>query len=164
MLDLEQHLQTLSAPYVVMAVGLPGSGKTTELEAVAERLRVARISPDEIRQELTGSETDQTRNNEVWAETHRRVELRMKLSESAIVDATYARGEQRRADARLYRSFGATAVVAAVFDMSLELAKQRNADRKRVVPDHVLERMARSLAEVPVSIADGFDEIIIVET
>lgn len=162
MTNLEQQLQTLSEPYVAMGVGIPGSGKTTVLSEVAEHLDISRISPDEIREELTGSEASQSVNAEAWDEAYLRVQTALELGHSAIVDATHAEAFRRPQTVEMYRSFGAATVVAVVFDTPLDIAKQRNAERERVVPEHALDRMHAALTREPVSTDEGFDEVIVV--
>lgn len=44
MTNLEQQLATLPEPYIVMGVGIPGSGKTTVLSEVAEHLDITRVA------------------------------------------------------------------------------------------------------------------------
>lgn len=164
MTSLEEQLQALPQPYVVMGVGVPGSGKTTVLKEVAQHLNLVRISPDEIREELTGSAIDQSVNAEAWQEAYRRVELAIALGHSAIVDATHAEAWRRPTTIAQYRSYGAKAIVAAVFSTPLEVAKTRNAARDRIVPDYALERMHAALEQEPVTVAEGFDQVITVQT
>lgn len=161
---LEQQLRTLPEPYVVMGVGIPGSGKTTVLREVAKHLAITRISPDEIREELTGSEASQSVNAEAWKEAYRRVQATLELARSAIVDATHAEAFRRPQTVEMYRSFGAAAVVAVVFDTPLEVAKERNATRGRVVPEYALDKMHAALSREPVSTEEGFDEVFTMKT
>ncbi len=161
---LEQQLQILPEPFVVMGVGIPGSGKTTVLSKVAEHLDIIRISPDEIREELTGNQSDQSVNTEAWNQAYDRVRTALELGRSVIVDATHAEAFRRPQAVEMYRSFGAVAVVAVFFDTSLSIAKQRNVGRERVIPEHVLERMHHLLMAEPVTIDEGFDEVITANT
>ena len=62
----------------------------------------------------------------------------------------------------MYRSFGAVALVAVVFDTPLAVAKERNTMSERVVPEYVLDRIHAALTQEPVSIDEGFDEVITV--
>ena len=161
---LEQQLQTLPEPYVVMGVGIPGSGKTTALCEVAEHLDITRISPDEIREELTGNQASQSVDAEAWNEAYRRVQTTLELGHSAIVDATHAEAFRRPQTVEMYRSFGAVAVVAVVFDTPLEVAKERNATRERVVPEYILDEMHAVLTGEPVTTEEGFDKVIVVKS
>lgn len=162
MIHLEQQLANLPEPYIVMGVGIPGSGKSTALEVVAQHLEIARICPDDIREEMTGSAADQSVNAEAWAEAYRRAGIILSLGKSAIIDGTHTEAWRRPQNVQQYREFGAIAVVAAVFDTSLEIARQRNAGRSRVVPDFAIEKMHAALQKEPVSHKEGFDAIYVI--
>ena len=159
MIDLVNELQQLPTPYVVMSVGIPGSGKTTVLAEMAKELEIARISPDDIRQELTGSVADQSANTKVWIEAYNRAQVALAAGQSVIMDATHAEAWRRPGTVADYRAWGAAAVVAIVFDVPLAVAKQRNAGRERVVSGHALTRMHQALAKELVSLQEGFDRI-----
>lgn len=145
MINLEQQLATLPEPYIVMGVGIPGSGKSTVLKVVAQHLEIARICPDDIREEMTGSAANQSVNAEAWAEAYRQAGIVLSLGKSAIIDGTHTEAWRRPQNVQQYREFGAVAVVAEVFDTPLETAKQRNLARSRVVPEFALDRMHASL-------------------
>lgn len=155
---LMTQIQTLPMPYVVMGVGIPGSGKTTVLKDLAERLEVAYISPDEIREEVTGSQHDQSANVQVWAIVYRRVKAILQKGGSVVVDATHI--YRRSSTVRQYRTYGAAAVVAVTFQVSIEVAKHRNAGRGRTVDEAVLNKMYAALERHPVSVQEGFDRVI----
>ncbi len=162
--ELKRLLKNLPVPYVVMGVGIPGSGKTTVLKAVATQLDITYISPDEIREELTGSMANQSVNKEAWDETYHRAKTALARSRPVIVDATHAEAWRRAEAIAQYRESGASTVVAAVFDTPLQVAKERNLQRERVVPEHVLERMHKSLSKEPAAQAEGFDTIITIRS
>lgn len=157
---LKNQLGDLSAPYVVMAVGIPGSGKTTTLKDVAAQLDIVYISPDEIRKKLTGSMADQSANNTVWDEAYRQAKLALAQNRSVIMDATHAEAWRRPEAIAQYRRSGAMTVIAVVFDTPLQTAKERNLERERVVPEHVLERMHKNLSKEPAAPSEGFDKVI----
>ncbi len=156
-------LEKISAPYAVLPVGVPGSGKSTAMSALANTIDIKKVCPDDIRQKLTGNSADQTKNKEVWETTHREVGEFLGLGQSVIIDATHVAKEQRVEAVEMYKGFGATAVIAIVFDVDLATAKARNASRQRVVPTHVIDRMHKTLLRYPVTSGDGFDEILHVQ-
>lgn len=162
--ELLEALSGAEAPFLVMSVGVPGSGKSTVLSELSDKIGVVRINPDQIRRELTGSEDDQSRNPEVWNEVFRRAKEYLGRGESVIIDATHAEiriGVPSRSElVEMYRGFGAKTVLAIYFKVRLETAKKRNQGRTRVVPDHVIERMYMALEEKLVSVGEGFDQII----
>jgi len=162
MINLEQQLAHLPKPSIVMGVGIPGSGKSTALEEIADHLGMELICPDAIRKELTGDASDQSKNPEAWAEAYMMAEASLKLGHSAIIDATHTEAWRRPDQVAKYRAYGATAVVAAVFDTPLEICKQRNEKRDRVVPGPVLDRMYKALQSKPVIKDEGFDAIFVV--
>lgn len=160
MSSLEQRLRTQPEPYVAMSVGIPGSGKTTVLSAVADRLGIVRVSPDEIRGELAGDQANQTMNSVVWSEVYRRTGLLLADERSVVIDATGANHLFRRDAVSRCRALGAASVVAVRFCIPLDIAVARNAARNRVVPERVLVSMFDNLAQYPVSQGEGFDEVI----
>jgi predicted kinase len=52
-------------------------------------------------------------------------------------------------------------VEAVYFDVPLEVCRERNLRRERVVPDDALERMAAKLA--PPEVAEGFVKVTVVQ-
>ena len=143
---------------VIIGIGIPGSGKTTLLKRFASKYEYSYICPDDIRTELTGNPSDQTKNKEVWEETHKRV-LQIMKTKTVVVDATFASVDQRKSFLDLLRSNGAEKIEGIFVNTPLEIAKERNANRDRFVPEHVLEKMSHFLSESVPNINDGFDSL-----
>ena len=135
---------------VILLVGLPGSGKSTW--AAQQRLPV--LSSDAVRELLTGDATDQTIHKLVFATIRFFLGQRIALgSPVTCVDATHLTPLERRP----YLRMKGIEVEAVYFDVPVEVCKARNRGRKRMVPDEVIDRMARKLvAPTP---AEGFSRI-----
>ena len=144
-------------PRIILAVGLPGSGKSTYFE----RLGAHAISSDAIRLQLADDENDQTIHGPVFATMRfllrQRIELRRPVT---YVDATNLTRRDRRPFIRLAQKHECD-IEALFFDIPLEVCRARNSSRSRLVPDQVLDRMAAKLA--PPSIEEGFSRIEVVQ-
>lgn len=158
--EIQNRISLQAGPLLIMGVGIPGSGKSTLLSELATKLSVVRINPDEIREELSGDAANQTINKQAWALANSRTKQTLVNGKSVVFDSTNTIKKHRAEAASKYRNFGALAVVAVVFDCPLDLALARNAGRDRVVPQHVLTRMYSNLLNEPVSLDEGFDDII----
>ncbi|MEK7511362.1 MAG: ATP-binding protein [Patescibacteria group bacterium] len=144
---------------VIMGMGIPGSGKTTYLKPLAERYGFTYVSPDEIRAELTGSATDQSRDEDVWTLARARIAQALEGNASVVMDATFSITRYRAEFVDFLREAGAHMVIGIVAEVELETALERNQSRDRVVPREVVERMHASFIKEPPSLEDGFDAL-----
>ncbi|WP_232686432.1 AAA family ATPase [Halobacterium zhouii] len=88
--------------HLVVVCGLPGAGKTTVSEYVAERLDGQLYRTDVIRKELfQDPEYTPEEREAVYAELHRRAKATLDAGRSVVLDGTFKlrehRGESRRA-------------------------------------------------------------------
>jgi len=141
---------------IVVLVGLPGSGKSTWLE----RQGIVAISSDRIRQVLADDATDQKIHTRVFLTMRYLLRHRLAIGRPvSYVDATHLTPEERRPYIQIGRWYGCD-VEALYFDVPLEVCRERNLRRDRVVPDDVMERMAAKLV-APV-VAEGFMTVTVV--
>jgi len=142
--------------FVVLTIGLPGSGKTTWYK----RRGVTPLSSDLLRSILFDDITEQRYQGLVFSTL--RSLLRARLIAKMpwnYVDATNLSPHERRQWIRMAKSFGYE-VQAVFFDVPLSVCMERNRKRDRAVTDEVMQKMAERLK--PPSFKEGFEKITIV--
>jgi len=141
---------------VVLAIGLPGSGKSTWFK----RRGVTPLSSDTLRSILFDDITEQRYQHLVFSTL--RSLLRARLIARMpwnYVDATNLSPKERRHWIEMAQSFGYEAH-AVFFDVPLEVCLERNARRERRVVEDAMQRMAAKLR--PPTFDEGFAKITVV--
>jgi predicted kinase len=135
---------------------LPGSGKSTYLE----RIGAIGLSSDAIRRWLADEETDQTIHDRVFETLRYLLRQRLLIGRPVTyIDATNLTPQERSPYIEIGREFDCE-LEAVYFDIPLDVCRERNAGRSRVVPDDVMRAMALKL--VPPSPAEGFARITVI--
>jgi len=138
---------------LVVAVGLPGSGKSTYLAGIGANA----ISSDAIRLQLADDETDQSIHARVFETVRFLASQRMDLGRPVTyIDATNLTRRDRRQFIELANEHGGV-VEALFFDVPPDVCESRNAGRARVVPVEALRAMAAKLE--PPSVEEGFETV-----
>lgn len=142
--------------YVVLAIGLPGSGKTTWFG----RRGITPLSSDLLRNILFDDVEEQRYQGLVFSTLRSllraRLIARMPMN---YVDATNLSIHERRQWVKMAKSFGYE-VQAVFFDVPLEVCLERNRQRDRSVSEDVMRKMAEKLK--PPVFEEGFEKITVV--
>lgn len=142
-------------------IGVPGCGKSTFVKGLSKEYDdVVVIETDKIREELTGSQEDQTQNKKVFEIAHSRLDKGLANDVSGekvfVFDATNISKWARKSIIDIGKKYNAK-IIAVVITTPLGTCLKQNRNRDRVVPEDVIIRMFRNLEEPDKS--EGFDEI-----
>ena len=142
---------------IILAVGLPGSGKSTYF---AQR-GIHPLSSDTLRQWLLDDSSNQRYNSHVFGALRYLLSIRLKLRlVRNYIDATNLTRKERKQYFRMAARYGYQ-MQAIYFDVPLEVCQKRNRSRSRNVPEYAMERLAMKLS--PPTLAEGFSKITVVK-
>lgn len=141
-----------------MMVGLPGSGKSTIAKTIQRSVPNTVIhSSDDLRGELFGNVNDQSKNNELFIELHKRIKNDLSAGRNVIFDATNLNKKRRASflgELKYIDCFKQCVLVMVPYEICL----QRNEARfERRVLDDVIKRMYMKFQ--PPYYSEGFDAI-----
>jgi len=141
---------------VVLAIGLPGSGKSSWFK----RHDIIPLSSDLVRGLLFDDATEQRFQDLVFSSLRTLLRARMLAQRPwNYIDATNLSPKERHSWIKMAHDFGYEAH-AVFFDVPTEVCMERNRRRARNVPDDVMLRMANKLR--PPKFEEGFAKITVV--
>jgi len=141
---------------VVLAIGLPGSGKSSWFK----RHNVVPLSSDSLRALLFDDVREQRFQDIVFSNLRSLLKARLIARRPMnYVDATNLTPQERQHWIKLAKDYNYE-VHAVFFDVPLEVCLERHQRRDRVVEEDVMRRMAAKLK--PPSFEEGFAKITVV--
>ena len=141
---------------VVLAIGLPGSGKTSWFK----RHNVVPLSSDMVRSLLFDDVREQRFQDLVFSNLRSMLKARLIAKRPMnYVDATNLTPQERQNWIKLAKDYQYE-VHAVFFDVPLEVCIERHQRRDRVVPEDVMRRMAAKLT--PPAFEEGIAKITVV--
>ena len=141
---------------VVLAIGLPGSGKSSWFK----RHNVVQLSSDMVRSLLFDDVREQRFQDLVFSNLRSLLKARLIAKRPMnYVDATNLTPQERQHWIKLAKDYQYE-VHAVLFDVPLEVCIERHQRRDRVVPEDVMRRMAAKLK--PPAFEEGIAKITVV--
>ena len=141
---------------VVLAIGLPGSGKSSWFK----RHNITPLSSDMLRALLFDDPTEQRFQDLIFSNLRSMLKARLIAKRPLnYVDATNLTPHERQSWIKLGHDYGYE-VQAVFFDVPLEVCLERNHKRERIVADDVMRRMSAKLK--PPTFDEGFSKITVV--
>jgi predicted kinase len=141
---------------VVLAIGLPGSGKSSWFK----RHSIRPLSSDMLRELLFDDAHEQRFQDLIFSNLRSMLKARLIARRPMnYVDATNLTPQDRHSWIKLAKDYGYD-VQGVFFDVPLEICLERNHKRTRTVEDDVMRRMAAKL-KAP-TFEEGFSKITMV--
>ena len=141
---------------VVLAIGLPGSGKSSWFK----RHNIRPLSSDLLRELLFDDAEEQRFQDLVFSNLRSMLKARLIARRPmSYVDATNLTPHDRRSWIKLAKDYGYD-VQGVYFDVPLEICMERNRRRGRKVDEGILRRMAEKL-KAP-TFDEGFSKLTVV--
>ena len=147
----------------IMLVGIPAVGKDTfAREYIKQHPDTIIHSSDDIREELYGDASHQGSPAKVFELMRSRTLRDLRAGKNVIYNATNIKWRDRNSIMSQVKRIKDAECICKVFVAPVEVCKERNAARERVVPDFVYDRMLQSF-QVPFY-NEGFDTIEVIKT
>lgn len=144
----------MSKNVLIVMCGLPASGKSTYTKWLTESGVFCSVCPDSIRKELYGDEDIQGDGKQVFGIAHYRMQMLGLSKNNVVFDATNIDRKTRKdLIKKMQPCFDV--IICKWFSTPLLTCKLRNSQRKRQVPEEMLDSMYERF-RAPM-IDEGFD-------
>ena len=142
----------------ICMVGLPASGKSTYAQILSDQYNAIICSSDRIREELFNDVNDQSHNADVFKELYKRIKDGLQNGQNVIMDSTNISYKRRMAFIQELKNIPCEKICVLMATPYKECLKN-NANRDRVVPEEVIERMYKNF-NIPF-FYEGWNQIIV---
>ena len=150
-------------PNFIMLVGIPAVGKDTwAREYIKKHPYTVIHSSDDIREELYGDASRQGSPIKVFEQMRSRTLRDLRTGKDVIYNATNIKYKDRKSILSQLKKIDNLTCYCKIFVAPVEVCKERNAKRERVVPDFVYDRMLKSF-QIPFY-EEGFASIEVIKT
>lgn len=139
---------------LILLCGLPASGKSTFAQELEDESTII-LSSDDIREELFDNINHQDNNKKVFETMNQRAQDLLKLGKNVIYDATNT--NRKRRVHLINNVLKADECEVYYFNKHISNVKFNNLKRKRVVPEHVINNMYKTM-HIPVK-NEGWDKV-----
>ena len=144
-------------------IGISGSGKSTYAIKLAKEYNATIVSTDSIRQELFGSEDNQTNNKLVFTTAFNRIKTLLNNKQNVIFDATNVTNKSRiNLKKQLSLMWENIETIAVIINTPFEIAIKQNNLRNRKVPYSVIEKQYKNLINGYDKIKELYSNVIII--
>lgn len=143
---------------LLMMIGCPASGKSSISKEIAKSFPFEILSADSIREEITGSVEDQSKNKEVFSILYERLKDKLNNGINVILDNTNINKKYRKMVFDEISNIDCYKIAYLCTKNEEDLYKD-NLLKEHPVPDHVIDKFIK-MFEMP-SLTEGFDKIIL---
>ena len=105
----------------------------------------------------------EVRSREVWDEARKRTRGSLENGNTLVFDAVFNDADKRKEFLDFVKENGAEKIQGIYIDAPIDVAKKRNSERERKVPEQIIDNIAADLKEAKPKIEEGLDSIFTID-
>lgn len=157
---------------VIVGIGMPASGKTAVLKELAREYGYDYICPDDLRLEIYGQiqytvepndDSWKERSKEIWEKAKEKTKESLEMGNTVVFEAVFNNPEKRKEFFDFARQNGAEKIQGIYIDADVEVAKRRNKERERMVPEPIVDKIVEDFKENKPKVENGLDSIFTID-